>query len=596
MPSIKPLMTQGIKSYKAKDYSSAYKFFEEALRVFPTSDEYSSEDGEYLYRDTMRWKGLTEIKLGKLDKAVSTLEDLANRLNYDSPEVVYFLALAKYYYSYFLPPTTSKISTLTSALNGLRTVYSETSEYKSNFITLMALIYTELKEPDEAMDLLRLSKASGLVLKIAWAHVQRFMKNFNTAIMEIDKLLKHEPNNIDALLEKSLILKDQGDYSQCLVILDKVLKLEPTNVIAKLFKAEVLELTGKKGEALSLYSQLDKTLYSPLVMLEIKKLSVSSSPVSRILTPVKLTSWDPKVWIGKTLSIYEVKEILGEGGNGYVLKATAPGGEEVAIKILKIYSGMPEEYFDTLVNEANSLSSLSSNPAIVKIYAVYVDKLVIKEIMSGNLKFYERDPPRIVMEFMKGGTLSELLRDDNFFYSSKWNKTVYRAISTVVGALYQMHTSGFVHMDIKPQNIFLTEKPNCPAELEKVNFKLGDLGSAVRVGDKVTQLTVEYVSPEAYLETARPYFDIFSLGMTMYVLLTRKTDRPDLQEMEEAFKCYQKGDFTCVKGMVTKAQEKLKFWDPNVPQEVKPLIKSMTDPSPLRRPASAEVQKYLMKI
>ncbi|MEJ2771479.1 MULTISPECIES: hypothetical protein [unclassified Stygiolobus] len=39
----------------------------------------------------------------------------------------------------------------------------------------------------------------------------------------------------------------------------------------------------------------------------------------------------------------------------------------------------------------------------------------------------------------------------------------------------------------------------------------------------------------ALIEKASPSFNIFSLGTTLHVLLTREMDRPDLKEMEEAF-------------------------------------------------------------
>jgi len=128
----------------------------------------------------------------------------------------------------------------------------------------------------------------------------------------------------------------------------------------------------------------------------------------------------------------------------------------------------------------------------------------------------------IAMELMKGGSMSDLLNDDSFFYSSKWEKTTYRAIEDIDEALNSLHSQGYVRMDVKPQNIFLTERPKQPYELDNVKFKLGDLGSAVRVNGKINQVTPLYSPPEVYLGVAKPSIDVFSPGATMYVLLNRR--------------------------------------------------------------------------
>ena len=97
-------------------------------------------------------------------------------------------------------------------------------------------------------------------------------------------------------------------------------------------------------------------------------------------------------------------------------------------------------------------------------------------------------------------------------------------------------------------------------------------------------------------DAAKPYIDVFALGITMYVMLTRNLDRPDLNEVNDAYDCLLRGDLSCVKAKVDEARLKLSAWNPAVPDEVKQLLKSMLSPDPLGRPTAKEVSDYLSKL
>lgn len=313
---------------------------------------------------------------------------------------------------------------------------------------------------------------------------------------------------------------------------------------------------------------------------------------SRALGKVNTTSLDPNALLNRRLGVYKVKSIIGSGGFGYVYLGEM-GGDYYAIKVLKVDKGDPMVYFQELFHEANNLVDLSNHPNIVKVYAVNVDLNVIKRALNGDFMPYYADPPRIVMEYMEGGSLDKYLSDDQFFYSLNWETSVKKAMRQVAEALVHIHSKGYMHSDVKPQNVFLTKKPKDPSELPTVNFKLGDLGSATRFGKDVSQVTIEYYPPEVFTSKALPSMDIFALGMTLYVLLTRKIDRPDLQVMNEAFDCYINNDMNCVSNKVEEARRLLSSWDPQVPEPYKSLIKATINPDPMKRPTALEVADKL---
>ncbi|PVU75216.1 hypothetical protein DDW11_03710 [Sulfolobus sp. SCGC AB-777_G06] len=288
-----------------------------------------------------------------------------------------------------------------------------------------------------------------------------------------------------------------------------------------------------------------------------------------------------------------MQNYLGEGGNGYVFEAKHKN-KEVAIRILKLFKGNPDE---VLSLDAPELGILSEHPNIVKIYDFNVDDIAIRiSINNGDIaELYLTNPPMIVMELMNG-ILEELLMDDNFYYSAYWKVAVYKAIKEISSALNYLHYNNYVHMDVKPSNIFLAKMPAGPQDLLNVKFKLGDLGSAVKINGKINQLTLEYSPPDVFRGVANPSLDIFALGMTVYVLLNKKVDRPDLQEMNEAFNCYTKGNMNCVSLKVKEAENKLSNWQPNLPYEIRDFVMKMISINPLARPTAKEVHEYFSRL
>ena len=322
-----------------------------------------------------------------------------------------------------------------------------------------------------------------------------------------------------------------------------------------------------------------------------------------------LSNWDPKLWVGKQLGVYRILSVIGEGGTSYVLKGYYDN-RPYAIKVLKLANvrrgtTIVKDYYSSMQKEASNLVSLSDSPYTVKIYAVNVDENAIKSIISNNnTGIYLTDPPRIIMDFMEGGSVYELFKNSPLRYSLQWNKIVYKIIYYTSRALEYMHSQGYAHLDIKPQNIYLLRPldTNNPLVSLTDNVKLGDLGSAVKIGGSISQLTLEYAPPEQLENViigkgASPSMDIFALGMTMYVLLKGSIDRPDLDAMNYAFDYYSNGNTQYALQWLNYAKEQLKNWNftLEIEPEIKELLKKMVSPNPTERPTANEVANILLK-
>lgn len=122
----------------------------------------------------------------------------------------------------------------------------------------------------------------------------------------------------------------------------------------------------------------------------------------------------------------------------------------------------------------------------------------------------------ILMEQLEGETLRQKLDNEGTFSP----KTVSSWLVQVCAALEHMHQLGYVHLDITPQNLFLTDDDS---------VKLIDFGIAQkafippkREGDKLLG-TAAYISPEhGSGQVVTPSSDIYSLGCVVFELVTGK--------------------------------------------------------------------------
>jgi serine/threonine-protein kinase len=202
---------------------------------------------------------------------------------------------------------------------------------------------------------------------------------------------------------------------------------------------------------------------------------------------------------------YELGELIGYGGMAEVHRGRDLRlNREVALKVLRADLARDPSFLARFRREAHSAAGLN-HPAIVSVYDTG------EEIGADGAP-----QPYIVMEFIEGRTLRDILRSEGRLPARR----AMEITADVCGALDFSHRNGIVHRDIKPANVMIT-----PAGAVKVM----DFGIARAVADNsatVTQTanvigTAQYLSPEqARGETVDARSDIYSTGCLLYELVT----------------------------------------------------------------------------
>lgn len=336
-------------------------------------------------------------------------------------------------------------------------------------------------------------------------------------------------------------------------------------------------------------------------------------------TVPSLGQWRPELWKGRRIGDYQVLDVIGKGGTSYVLKVSRENKlYAMKIPIFQPSSGgqsmaISKTIFDDIAKEFSSLSEVSEKSYnIVRLYAIGgVDKITIQEIQSGNTRKYLEQPPYLVMELMEGGDARELTMKDWAFYSARWPSIVGNVLYYTASALQTIHSSGFVHLDVKPHNLFFSRSLGATANEVTRNLsasrdlvKLGDLGSAKKEGERFDQITTGFASidqVEAYVSGtgAKVIMDIFSLGATGLFMLTRTTPYTQsvLSLIENALDLKMRGGNP--RELIEKARlEYVRWWreqrrPDNIPQKLWDTVMQCLNPDPLLRPSSKSVYDSL---
>ncbi|MDQ3334078.1 MAG: serine/threonine protein kinase [Myxococcota bacterium] len=207
---------------------------------------------------------------------------------------------------------------------------------------------------------------------------------------------------------------------------------------------------------------------------------------------------------------YIIERLIGEGGMGSVFLATHNRlpGKRVAIKMLHVELNN-DEVLARFRREATIATQLD-HPYIVRV---------------DDFNVHEDGTPYLILEYLEGESLAQRLTHGPMPLDQ-----VMPIVRMVGSAISAAHELGYVHRDLKPQNIFLiqTEVDGKLVEAAKVlDFGISKMRNSTTVKTQENTLlgTPQYMAPEQATgqhANVDERTDVFALGSIVYEMLTGK--------------------------------------------------------------------------
>ena len=226
-------------------------------------------------------------------------------------------------------------------------------------------------------------------------------------------------------------------------------------------------------------------------MSNVDSLTVETSAGTRVADPL----------VGRVVDgRYRVERRIARGGMATVYEALDTRLDRVvALKIMHPGLADDADFVSRFVREAKSAARLT-DPHVVAVYDQGEDDGLVY----------------LVMEFVPGRTVRDVLRQ----YGRLSAEQALTIIDPVLQALEAAHRAGFVHRDVKPENVLLTDD----GRVKVADFGLARAISAATSTAATQGLligTVAYLSPEQVergIADARS--DVYGAGILLYEMVT----------------------------------------------------------------------------
>ncbi|RHZ79963.1 hypothetical protein Glove_139g258 [Diversispora epigaea] len=224
--------------------------------------------------------------------------------------------------------------------------------------------------------------------------------------------------------------------------------------------------------------------------------------------PWKERVWEWEIWRWMDYSKFKNIEYLAEGAFSRIWKAE--------------WIDMPEELFGFYNSDQVALKKFKNSQQISSEFLKELtvnfhcrDRYVLPVLgITYDLKTKEF---AIVLRYMKNGNLLEFLQQNK---KLPWKERVW-LLNSFIRGLKTIHNKGFIHRDLHPGNLMITESYN-----NAKFIRLGDLGFCRSVNEILSSGTygiLPYIAPEVmnnnkYTQAS----DIYSVGIIMWVISTGK--------------------------------------------------------------------------
>lgn len=260
----------------------------------------------------------------------------------------------------------------------------------------------------------------------------------------------------------------------------------------------------------------------------------------------------------KSVFNYEVLDYIGQGAGSVIYSVTDPKTAQIyALKHVPVMTEKAERFVEQLEAEYEIGKSLA-HPGLRRSIELKVQRNLLRKPQEAVL----------VLELVDGEPLESNPPE-------KMVDTVACFIQ-VSKALAALHHLGYVHCDLKPNNILISADGQ---------VKVIDLGQACRINTikKRIQGTPDYISPEQVkCEAVTARTDVYNLGATLYWALTRK-NLPTLFTLKKSENSF----------LVNIRVDSPRDLNPKVPESLSNLVMECVRASPAKRPQMPDVTHRL---
>ncbi len=281
--------------------------------------------------------------------------------------------------------------------------------------------------------------------------------------------------------------------------------------------------------------------------------SFQSLPFSARWGPLGSTPLSNGISEGKTPTQvfgYEVIGFLGQGAGSRIYAASnRQSGQIYALKHVVVKTEKDQRFIDQLQNEFE-IGTKVNHPLLRRSIDLKQTRSILRKVTEAAL----------VMELFEGVSCEVYPPTDLSLLTHIFHQTAL--------ALVALHQQGYVHCDLKPNNILVSAAGG---------VKIIDLGQACPIGSVKERIqgTPDFIAPEQVRrEPVSPQTDIYNLGATFYFLLSG-------QKLPTLFTLKKSPNSFLVSNAVPSPSE----LNPRIPQNLSALVMECVRVSASRRPA-----------